>query len=301
MWIYFDENGTLIHYLDRHGPTARVGSTDFQIFAYFENVDTYTYNVAQIKFIKDDFNESGCPTLFMTLIRNAPFVLNEASHETEQSVYPFVPGHKYTGYIFDFANFNGEQDVAVLLDTPGKWRAVITLYATIDGIEGQIRTRSVQGTVEFNVEGPRLENDPYIASLDDIMGNIAQEMSSKAIYFITVDALEGDLSESDFIKIKDNNLNRIVYNNIVYYYAITVNNTKRYFSIVEQQGGNTNYNEIDVDLETGHYTVEIAMNKYLEDHINNRIVHITQAERNFWNNKVTTLSGGLEELILTKD
>ena len=134
MWIYFDENGTLIHYLDRHGPTARVGSTDFQIFAFFDNVDLYVYNTATIKFVKDDFNESGCPTLFMTLIRNAPFVLNEASHETEQGVYPFVPGHKYTG-LFDFANFNGGQDVSVLLDTPGKWRAVITLYATVDGVE----------------------------------------------------------------------------------------------------------------------------------------------------------------------
>lgn len=306
MWLYFDENGTLIKQLT-HGPAARVGTTNFQVFAYFKDVDLRIYNTATIKFMRDDYNDSSHPMLFMDLVRNAPFVLNNTgdmtltstifdpdSRETAQNVYPFEPGHKYTGYLFDFANFGVDEDVSILLDTPGKWHAVITLYA-----EGTIQ--NVQGSIEFYVEGPLLESDPYIASLDDIVGNMARQMSSKTIHFIIINSLEGDLTEEELLRIKDNNLNRIVYNNIVYYYAQSIGDTKKYFSIVEQVGGNTNYNEVDVDIRTGHYTVTTAINQYLTNHINDTVVHITQAEREFWNNKVTTADPTGEELILTKN
>ena len=86
----------------------------------------------------------------------------------------------------------------------------------------------------------------------------------------------------------------------MYYYSIKVSGIQRYFSVAVQKGGDTDYNEIDVDITTGEYSVVNSMNRYLEDHINNTTIHITQAERNFWNNKVTTVSAG-EELILTKD
>lgn len=292
MWLYFDDTGALIKSLE-HGPAARVGATAFQIFAYFKDIDLSTYNTATIKFIRDDYNTSSHPMLFMNLTRNAPFVINDANDETEQNVYPFVPGHKYTGFLFDFANFGVDQDVAILLDTPGKWHAVITLYA------GAIQY--VQGTVEFYVEGPILETDPYIASLDDVVGNVAKEMSSRKIEFIPINALEGNLSEENLEKLTNSDLNRIVFNNIIYYYARINDNIKIYYAITEQVGGITDYNEIDVDLETGHYVVTSVYNKRMMDHINDRVVHITQQEREFWNNKVTTDVGSIEELILTKN
>lgn len=39
----------------------------------------------------------------------------------------------------------------------------------------------------------------------------------------------------------------------------------------------------------------------LTDHINNRTVHITAEEREFWNNKVTAYIADSEELVLSKD
>lgn len=308
MWLYFDDTGALIKSLE-HGPAARVGTTNFQVFAFFDNLDVYEFNTATIKFIKDDFNTSSHPMLFMNLVRNAPFVLNATNNETEQNVQPFVPGHKYTGFLFDFANFSGGQDVSVLLDTPGKWHAVITLYTSVpsqDDEEGTIVASDsmyyVQGTVEFYVEGPLLETDPYVASLDDLVGNIAREMSVKKVYFVRIYETEGRLDDDKLAKIKDNNLNRLVYNNIVYYYARTIDNLKQYHSIVEQTSADTDLNTITVNLDTGDYVMESILSSYLTDHINNRIVHITQEEREFWNNKVTTESNANnEELILTKN
>lgn len=311
MWLYFDDTGALITSLE-HGPAARVGTTDFQIFAYFHNVDLNVFNTATIKFIKDDFNSASHPMLFMHLTRHAPFVLNTTNRETVQNVLPFEPGVHYTGFLFDFATFAEGQDVAVLLDTPGKWHAVITLYAGAEENEdgAMVLSRSiqsVQGTVEFYVEGPLFETDPYVASLDDVVSNIAREMAARRIYFISVnpdlETMEGTLSAPDLLKIKDNNLNRLVYNNIVYYYARTLGDTKTYYSIVAQTGGDANYNAINVNIETGHYALTTVHDKYIDDHINNTIVHITQAEREFWNNKVTTDDSNIagEELILTRN
>lgn len=291
MWLYFDDTGALIKSLE-HGPDARVGTTKFQIFAYFDGVDLDEFNVATIKLVRDDIEDSSHPSLLMSYVHNVPFVLNKDNDETAANVSPFVPGQRYNGYLFDFARFAGEQDVAVLLDTPGKWKAVITLFSG--------NKISVQGTAVFYVQGPRLETDPYIASIDDVVSNIAQEWSRRSDQFIFVDELEGTLSEEDLQKISGNKINRIVYNNIVYYYSLKDGDVQKYFSIAKQVDSDTDYNEIDVNILTGEYEIVVAHDKYWEDHINNRVVHITQQEREFWNNKVTTNSIG-EELILTKD
>lgn len=291
MWLYFDDTGALIKSLE-HGPDARVGTTKFQIFAYFDGVDLDEFNVATIKLVRDDIEDSSHPSLLMSYVHNVPFVLNKDNDETAANVSPFVPGQRYNGYLFDFARFAGEQDVAVLLDTPGKWKAVITLFSG--------NKINVQGTAVFYVQGPRLETDPYIASLDDVVSNIAQEWSRRSDQFIFVDELEGTLPEEDLQKIRGNKINRIVYNDIVYYYSLREGNIQKYFSVAVQRGDNTDYNEIDVDISTGNYGVYNVLNKYLEDHIKNTTVHITQAERDFWNNKVTTVTQG-EELVLTKN
>ena len=202
--------------------------------------------------------------LFMNLRQNVLFELNEDNDETTQNVYPFVPGQRYNGFLFNFADFVIDQDVSVLLDSPGKWHALITLYA--DGV-----VQNVQGMVEFYVEGTNIEYDPYIVSLDDIMNNIARELSSRAVRFVTVDALEGDLSEGDLEYLNDNNFNRIVYHNIVYYYGTTEGNIKKYFSIVEQVGGDTNYNQVALNVDTGHYVISSVLNQHLIDYLKDYI------------------------------
>lgn len=292
MWLYFDENGALIKTLE-HGPAARVGTTDFQIFAYFEGVDYSVFNTATLKLVREDFFDSSHPQLLMAYTHDVPFVLNTNKNETNENVVPFIPGERYNGYLFDFARFSATQDITILLDTPGRWYAIITLYGSGSVI-------SVQGVAMFNVQGVAMDSDSNIVTLDEVVSNIALEFARKSDQFIFVDSLSGTLSPEDLNKIKDNKINKIVYNNIVYYYSIKVNGIQRYFSVAVQKGDDTDYNEIDVDIVTGEYGVYNSKNKYLEDHINNTTVHITQAERNFWNNKVTTVSAG-EELILTKD
>ena len=51
MWIWLDKNGTVKQYLT-HGSSPVVGETDFQIFAYFDGLDTEFFDNATIKFKK---------------------------------------------------------------------------------------------------------------------------------------------------------------------------------------------------------------------------------------------------------
>ena len=164
MWLYFNKNGQLIESIE-YGSQARSGTTDFEIFAVFQgvNIDT-TYSNATIKLKKPDLDGSEYPLLLME---------QKVKVFDHPSTNYFVSGQSYHGYYFDFADFNSAQDNEVLLDTPGLWKAVITLI-------GANRELNVQGSASFYVmKGSSSSQDPTEVSMDAILNNVYSRMGTK--------------------------------------------------------------------------------------------------------------------------
>lgn len=169
MWSYFSQLGVLEQPTLVHGNAARVGTTAFEIFAYFDGLDLEYYNVATIKFQKPDLYRTEYPTMFMYLRTKTYHVMEGDSDSTS-----FREGQQYLGFSFDFARFTGDNDVVVLLDTPGLWYATITLY-------NSSRDRNVTGLLSFYVQ-------PAVSSVDteegteidieDIENNLAPILAS---------------------------------------------------------------------------------------------------------------------------
>lgn len=169
MWSYFSQLGVLEQPTLVHGNAARVGTTAFEIFAYFDGIDLEYYNVATIKFQKPDLYRTEYPTMFMYLKTKTYHVMEGDSDSTS-----FREGEQYLGFSFDFARFTGDNDVVVLLDTPGLWYATITLY-------NSSRDRNVTGLLSFYVQ-------PAVSSVDteegteidieDIENNLAPILAS---------------------------------------------------------------------------------------------------------------------------
>ncbi len=169
MWAYFDEKGQLITSLE-HGSVARAGTTSFQIFAFFKDVDILTtYSTATIKLRKPDLYGNGYPLLLMSRDRK---VFHRLPSEANTDVSPFIPGQAYTGYIFDFADFNTTEETEVLLDTPGLWEATITLV-------GANRELNVQGVITFNVAEGTSSEDSTEMSIDEVLNQIYTSMGTK--------------------------------------------------------------------------------------------------------------------------
>lgn len=167
MWLYFNENGQLIETLE-HGNVARSGTTNFEIFAFFNNVDVPNlFSNATIKLRKPDLSGSEYPLLLMKL-ETKRFVKVSESEETNY----FEVDKEYTGYYFNFADFNDSQDSEVLLDTPGMWQAVITLI-------GSDRRLNVQGVVNFYVENGVFDEKGHEISIDSLLNPIYTELSQK--------------------------------------------------------------------------------------------------------------------------
>lgn len=172
MWLCFNSNGALVEPALQHGPAARAGTTNFQIFAYFQGIDLTVNSLATIKLFKPDLTHSSYPLLAM---RRAD--LKYEKKEGENSSYFAEDGGPhgdgiYPGFLFDFSNFSGDQNVAILLDTPGLWEAVISLY----GIDHII---SVQGTSTFNVQYGNVNNDGTEVSFDELMASFSSAIAGK--------------------------------------------------------------------------------------------------------------------------
>lgn len=166
MWLYFNSTGQLLETLE-HGNPARAGSTDFEIFAFFEGVNIdVSYDEAMIKFYKPDFNHSSYDLLGMTQTAKTFHLL-----EDEHSIH-FQDGQEYVGYYFDFSNFSLEEEMPILLDTPGLWEAVIALL----GAGGQI---DVQGKATFSVENTNYNEDETKLALDTVLSNIFLQLAQK--------------------------------------------------------------------------------------------------------------------------
>lgn len=172
MWLYFNSEGALVESGLQHGPAAKAGTTNYQIFAYFDGVDLITNNFATIKLIKPDFENSSYPLLAMRRVNMEYKKMGyENSEYFTENGGPNNDG-VYPGFIFDFANFNGDQNVAILLDTPGLWKAIISLYSINNVI-------SVQGTSTFNVQFGNVNNRGTEISIDELMSSYASALAAK--------------------------------------------------------------------------------------------------------------------------
>lgn len=159
MLLYFNKNGQLLESLE-YGSTPRVGTTEFKIFAYFEDLDDYSeYSTAMIRFKKPDLQNSEYPDLFMT-----QKILNYADSDTN---YFKAADNPYNGFEFDFDKVSSNGNKVKLLDVPGMWEATITLYKSED-------SSYVTGLVRFYVEPAVYEDDDdlYDPDINVVISNI---------------------------------------------------------------------------------------------------------------------------------
>lgn len=160
MWIWLDKTGQVEQYLT-HGSSAVVGETNFQIFAYFHELNLNDIQTATIKFEKPDKTNSTYPALFMTRA-----TMDYTYMDSDGSLSRFNENDSpYSGFLFDFANFEGGDEVVKLLDTPGLWKATITLLGTYNKI-------TVSGLITFSV-GPSAYDteDPTEVTVDQVLQN----------------------------------------------------------------------------------------------------------------------------------
>ena len=209
MWLYFDKNGAIKEVLE-HGSPARTGSTNFEIFAYFEDVNILTdYNNAKLSLIKPNQAYAEKNSVYDGLsmkIKTKTFV----SRQSDSNAAFFRPNQHYTGYYFDFnqvtMTYDEFSDLLVLLDTPGVWSAIITLFSANGNI-------NVQGRAEFNVQDTGYEEEETILpegyTIEQIYQALAQKLNIKSdAYVKVVDNHEMDydsdiFNENDIIFSRD--------------------------------------------------------------------------------------------------
>lgn len=161
MWIWLDKTGKVKQYLT-HGGSPVVGETDFQIFAYFDGLDTDYFDSATIKFRKPDQQGSTYPVLFMRKVE-MPY----EHMESDGSASFFKEEHSpYTGFLFDFADFTDGDEIIRLLDTPGLWEATITCL-------GAPNKTNVSGLITFSVGSAAGDSEEQTElSIDQILENL---------------------------------------------------------------------------------------------------------------------------------
>lgn len=161
MWIWLDKNGKVKQYLT-HGASPVVGETDFQIFAYFDGLNTNYFDNATIKLKKPDRLGSTYPIFFMKKVD-----LDYKYEEGDSKDSYFNESHgPYTGFLFDFSGFINGEDIVRLLDTPGLWKATITTLASNSS------KVNVSGLITFNVEHSASESEEgSTVTIDQILEN----------------------------------------------------------------------------------------------------------------------------------
>lgn len=179
MWIWLDKTGRVKQYLT-HGDSPVVGETNFQIFAYFEDLDLTYYDSATIKFQKPDRQGSTYPVLCMKKV-TMPYVHMEGDGTTSNFKEANSP---YSGFLFDFADFTSQDEIVRLLDTPGLWKATITLL-------GQSNRINVSGLITFEVGQSASDSEEETEiSLDQILQNLILSQSivkKDATYYVKND------------------------------------------------------------------------------------------------------------------
>ena len=194
MWIWLDKTGRVKQYL-MHGPAPVAGDTDFQIFAYFDGLDTSFYDYASIKFRRPDIN--GSTFEFQMSKVTMPYVYSSS----DGSMSKFNENNSpYTGFLFDFSDFTSEQEETCYLDTPGLWKASIAL-------QGQGRVK-VSGMITFNVGDSAFVTDesttPTIEEIIDNLIRVTKPLSKNSTRYLKVaddfvlEAENGELDGSIF-------------------------------------------------------------------------------------------------------
>lgn len=161
MWIWLDKNGKVKQYLT-HGVSPVVGETDFQIFAYFDGLNTNYFDNATIKFRKPDRTGSTYPIFFMRKVD-----MNYKYEEGDSRGAYFNESHgPYTGFLFDFSGFINGENIVRLLDTPGLWQATINVLAS-----GSSKV-NVSGLITFNVGHSTSEDEGQSnVTIDQVLEN----------------------------------------------------------------------------------------------------------------------------------
>lgn len=141
-----------------------------------------------------------------------------------------------------------------------------------------------------------------VEQLQEEISKLKRDKQDK-ILFVEIFSEEGILDEESLNVLRDNLCNRIVYQNTVYYLSITDRPLRKYFSKLQLEN-----NEIDVNLTTGEFWLHSSSDALkIDEHIKDKIIHISQSDRNRWNNKVTAYAEPIVEtlddntLVLTKD
>ncbi len=163
LWVLFNENGQNIHSVNV-GSLPYAGTNDFQIFAVFEKLDVDaegTYPNGSIKFYKPDLDNSS----YLPLVIYA----SEQTFPGKKDEKYFQKGKKYKGLYFNFADYEG----SFLIDMPGLWRAVITLYSSNASI------RKVVGGVVFNVGSGIDFEDPQDSNIDELLQAFYAQLALK--------------------------------------------------------------------------------------------------------------------------
>jgi len=177
MILYFNKNGQLLEKLE-YGSAPRAGTTKFQIFAYFADLQPNdgnydNYSVAMIRLRRPDLEGSEYPDLFMT---TSSITFNSSIETSKNNT--FQNGTTYYGFVFDFSKIKNIQEDAFikLLDISGMWRATITLMNRNSG-------NYVTGLVQFNVEGSvnDIDEEPQQLEYEVIQQNIADLLQSYAL------------------------------------------------------------------------------------------------------------------------
>lgn len=206
MIAVFNKKGITKEQLNSYGNLPRVGSQTFQIFAYFDGIDISNYGSAYIKLYRPDYNGSAYPILFMT---KADLTFHSSSGITSNYLHN---GQTYTGFIFDFAKIKdtkgtsslSDDVIVTLLDTPGEWKAVITLVST-----GEVS--NVVGSISFNVSGvPTGDDEETEIGLDVVISTmadiVADKLDRESVYYVReisnfeAKAAAGQLPQTIFVE-----------------------------------------------------------------------------------------------------
>ena len=122
---------------------------------------------------------------------------------------------------------------------------------------------------------------------------------SGGIQFVYVDSLSGTLDADSLKTLTANKVNRMVYDDTIYYLSILDGNVRKYFSKIQSSV----YNEIDVDTTTGAYEVISKADPLVTNHIENSDIHVTASEKSSWDDKVYAtvelVSGSDYQLVLS--
>ena len=205
MIVVFNKKGITKEQLDSYGNLPRVGSQAFQIFAYFDDVEMSNYGSAYIKLYRPDYSGSAYPILFMTL---ADLTFHTASNVSSNYLRD---GQTYRGFLFDFSKVKdtkgtetlSDDTIVTLLDTPGQWKAVITLVS-------KTKVANVVGSISFNVGGvPSEDDDETEIDLDVVISTLgdalAEKLDTNSVYYVRdisgfeAKAEAGQLPETVFV------------------------------------------------------------------------------------------------------